>query len=352
MGYVGLDIGKKTIEVVRLAAKDAKPERNRFATDAPGMARLVAWLNETDIVGFETGSLSKYIASCIQLKVAKVLLLESAQLKMISDSLKKTDREDALKLAKIIASFPEADLPLVHIPSDVEAADRRLMAEHEARVRDRTRQINQLHALFTQAGITDVTRYNLSTANLRSRQTERLPKNMRVNAERTCILILIYESQIEEIKDSMKSRLKEEEEFTRTVFSIPGIGVKASFAWLSQVGSVERFPDAGKLAAYIGTVPGIQESGKSSRQRKNHRGNPALKRILFQSALVLSRSPEAGDLSEFYQRIKAKRGGKRAVVALTRKLVELIYAMQKHGTTFRGSSFTKTGLKLRKVGLM
>lgn len=73
MSYVGLDIGKKGIEAVRLETKESKPERNRFGTDTAGMRRLTTWLKVDDCVGLETGSLSKFVVTVTEPRFKSVV---------------------------------------------------------------------------------------------------------------------------------------------------------------------------------------------------------------------------------------------------------------------------------------
>lgn len=279
-------------------------------------------------------------------------LLDSLRLKLISESTKKTDREDALKIAKIISAFSEADLPLVYVPTDLESDDRALISEHEARVKDHTKQINQLHALFTFSGITDVGRNDVATASGRDEQIQRLPKNRMESAERICILLTIYEAQITEIEGKMKTRLKEEETFTRTTLAIPGIGLKAAFTYLGQVGLTPRFPNASCVASYVGFTPRISQSGDSMHRGKCKRGKAALKRIFFQAAVTHVRTMPDGPLAALYRRIKVRSGTQKARIAVARKLIELVYTLNNSGETFIGSQMEKTRLKLKKIGLI
>jgi len=352
MSFVGLDVGKKSIEAVRLQDKGSKPERRSFGTDSPSIRQLTNWLRPDDCIGLETGTLAKFLITCVKKKVEKVWLLDSTRLKLISESRKKTDKEDALKIAKIIAAFPESDLPLVYIPTDIESDDRALISEHEVRVKDHTRQINQLHSIFTHAGITELSRYDLATASGRDEQIKRLSGAKAASAERICVLLVIYEAQIAEIESCMKGRLKDEENFTRTVMSIPGIGVKAAFTYLGQVGLAPRFPNSSAVASYVGFTPSLMESGSSSYQGRCKRGKSALKRIFYQAAVTHVRTVPEGPLAETYRRVKAKRGGQRAMVGVARKLLELVFTLNSSRQLFHGHSVEKTAKKLKKIGLI
>jgi len=86
---------------------------------------------------------------------------------LIYASMKKTDKEDSLKLAHIIEDFQEARLPVVPIPSDKEMNKRKILGSYRRAQQSRSREINKLHALFLAQGITTVVKKDLSTGEQR-----------------------------------------------------------------------------------------------------------------------------------------------------------------------------------------
>ena len=93
-----------------------------------------------------------------------VYILNEGRLHMIFNSLRKTDKEDALQIAKFIQRTPEGELPTVVIPSDQEMAVRSSVAEQMTLDRSRTQSLNVLYNLLWNNGIdkekrTDKIRY-------------------------------------------------------------------------------------------------------------------------------------------------------------------------------------------------
>ena len=80
---------------------------------------------------------------------------------LIYRSLKKTDKEDALKLARLIKRIPKSELPVVCVPTQKEEHQRRLVSELAFQKKMRTQLINRLHALLAQSGLTDITKKDL-----------------------------------------------------------------------------------------------------------------------------------------------------------------------------------------------
>ncbi|EKP14949.1 hypothetical protein KHM19_32450 [Leptospira borgpetersenii] len=78
---------------------------------------MVNWLNPNDVIGLEAGSQSFRIAKTILKahKEVQVIVLNPGDLATIYQSLKKTDKEDSLKIARLIQRYPIQELPTVPI---------------------------------------------------------------------------------------------------------------------------------------------------------------------------------------------------------------------------------------------
>jgi transposase len=115
--------------------------------------------------------------------------------------------------------------------------------------------------------------------------------------------------------------------------SIKGLGDIGSSTLLSTIGDINDFASEGKLAAYFGIVPRVTNSNETARSgRITKRGNKLARTALVQCALIAMRySPY---LAHFYARIKAARGTGKAIIALARKFLGIIYRTLKNGWVF------------------
>ncbi|MFX0091850.1 MAG: IS110 family transposase [Candidatus Hodarchaeota archaeon] len=113
------------------------------------------------------------------------------------------------------------------------------------------------------------------------------------------------------------------------ISSIPGFsGVSALHLYI-EIGNVERFPTKRHLVSWAGICPRIKSSGgKTSYGRITKRGNPHVRRILFQAAKASLRAKN-NLLKNWYQRLARKKSGKIALVALARKLLVIVYTLLK-----------------------
>jgi len=115
--------------------------------------------------------------------------------------------------------------------------------------------------------------------------------------------------------------------------SIKGIGDIGASTMLSTIGDINDFASEGKLAAYFGIVPRVQNSNATERSgRITKRGSKLGRTALVQCALIAMRySPY---LAHYYARIKAARGTGKAIIALARKFLGIIYKTLKNGWVF------------------
>lgn len=121
--------------------------------------------------------------------------------------------------------------------------------------------------------------------------------------------------------------------------SVPGIDVIAAYAILAEIGTdMSAFPTAQHICAWAGLAPGNHQSaGRKKKERITH-GNNYLKTILCEVAWVITRQKKLY-LSGWYWRLKQRIGTKRAIVALARKLLVIIYTMFKTNHLFDEQKF-------------
>jgi transposase len=109
--------------------------------------------------------------------------------------------------------------------------------------------------------------------------------------------------------------------------SAPGVDTKAAEAVLAEMGIHRRqFPSANHLAAWAGVAPGNHQSGGKWHSSRIRNGNRTLRTLLIQIAWAAVRK-KGTDLSALYHRLAARRGKKRAIVAVAHRLVSSFYHM-------------------------
>ncbi|EMF72749.1 transposase domain protein [Leptospira interrogans serovar Canicola str. LT1962] len=144
--------------------------------------------------------------------------------------MKKTDKEDSLKIARLIQRHPIEELPTVPIPNDEEEDNRRLCSEHENWTKQLTQGKNRLHSLFTQAGLTHITKKHLRTKANREISVALLPSRYQKEAERILKVLDLVEQNLKLIEKEIQEALKKNKAYVQTIMSMPGIGMITSLA--------------------------------------------------------------------------------------------------------------------------
>ena len=116
--------------------------------------------------------------------------------------------------------------------------------------------------------------------------------------------------------------------------SIPGVSQHTAEVILAEIGfDMSRFPTAGHLLSWAGLVPRLDESSGKRRSTRVRKGAPWLKPVLVQCAYGAARKKNSYLQAQFY-RLKARRGAKKAVIAVAASMLTAAYHMLKDGTFY------------------
>ncbi|MDG6978985.1 MAG: IS110 family transposase [Nitrososphaerota archaeon] len=119
----------------------------------------------------------------------------------------------------------------------------------------------------------------------------------------------------------------------RLLDTIPGIAPYTALFLSSAIGDVNRFPDSKHLCACLGLVPSLHQSGDVSLTGHiTKEGDRLLRRNMTECARVAVRKD--AHLRKFYVKLTRKRGEKRALTAVARKMVAYAFWMLKRNQTY------------------
>jgi transposase len=344
---VGIDLAKRSMEV-RFMKDGEKTIAWNCKTDAIGREKLYAKLMKGDVVGIEACALAFKIAREIKEKTeAEAIVLNPGKLAIIYKSMKKTDSEDAMKIARHLLRNPKEELPIVPMPSEREEKERALVKELGFLKSERTAFINRLHSKFVAQGITMLVKSDLQTKAKRDESLEALFGIQLAEAKRIVIVLDMLEGQIEQLEHEQIEALRENE-LTPFVMSVPGVGPSFAMAFLAYVGDGSRFSRASEVSNYVGIVPRVDQSGDTARYGHiTKMGCVPIRRVAIQAAWSLVRSSDGGALRKKFFEIADRRGKKVAIVAIGRRLVELLYTLVKNRSYYWDIEPAKRNRKLR-----
>ncbi len=131
--------------------------------------------------------------------------------------------------------------------------------------------------------------------------------------------------QIQTVSNTIK-REATEDESTRLLMTIPGVGYFSALLILSELGDINRFPDSHHLCSYAGLTPSTHSSGGVTYHGSITRsGSRYLRWILTECAKAHIRTRRDSQLTRFYTRLAKRRGGSKATVAAASKLLRIVY---------------------------
>lgn len=324
--YIGVDLHTTQITVCYLT-EDEEISLGKYQVCE--IEKFVSGLKPIDEIAVEATGNTRWF--CNQLKVPglKVRIVNPRAFEVIKNSAKKTDKEDAINLAKFLRANL---LPEVRSKSEQAEVVQRMNETRTKFVRMQTALKNKLHALAVSRG------WKLKKASLSSEKgLNRLLKMEWTQIERIEIEIII--EQMSSLKKSIRKLEKAIEPLAKelsgyeNLMTITGIGTRSAGVLLSIIGEVKDFATKDKLASYFGIVPRVCNSNETIKHgRITKLGSKTGRTTLVQCSLVaMRRSPY---LKEYYERIKKRRGHGKAKIALARKFLGIIYDTLKNNWVF------------------
>jgi transposase len=143
------------------------------------------------------------------------------------------------------------------------------------------------------------------------------------------------ESQLNELQDEIARKLSQESSQIERLCTIPGIEVVTASGLVAEIGlNMDQFPTAQHLASWAGLCPGNRESAGKRLGGATRKGSPALRRCLCQAAWAATKTKN-NYLSALFRRLAARRGKKRAIIAVAHTMLTTAYLLLKRQENYR-----------------
>jgi transposase len=334
MNFIGVDLHKKSITVCVMDEKQSVLARKTLPCDQPDqIVEFFRRFRPFQVVVEATASYPWFV-ELVEPLAEKVVLAHPKKLRVIAESTQKTDRLDAFVLAKFLALDM---IPRAYMPTPRQRQHRRLVRyRHYLRSRMTSVRCKIRHILADY----NADRKDLFSANCGLPYLKQVPLS---DIDRFVIKQLWSEFQdhqarVQRVTAKIKSFIakapKREQEIRAIIKTAPGVGFVTAEVVISELGDVSRFPNAKKICAYAGLVPAVRQSDNKSKDLPiTKQGSGLLRWALVESAWRLVKtSPK---WAAFFSRLKQRKGSKRAIVAVARKLLCVLYAMLKTSTPYK-----------------
>jgi transposase len=304
------------------------------------LARLITRLRPAVVV-IEACTLSGWVHDlCGELGVPCRVANTAAEAWKYKHARRKTDRDDALRLAQLQAL---GQLPTVVVPAKAVREWRALIAHRQALVGRRTAAQNRIRALFAGQGLPVPRGHRAWTVTgLKGIEAQARPLAECGPAElwRGMLHLAVAEyraaaDRVAEVERALDA-LAEADPGTKLLETTPGLGRRTAEAVAAHLGDARRFPAAKQVGAYAGLVPKQYQSGETDRAGRITRRGPALlRKLLVECAWCMLRYNRWAKAQ--YARLTAggKARKKPAIVALARKLLVRCWAMLRTNQPWR-----------------
>lgn len=261
---------------------------------------------------------------------------------------RKTDRDDALKLAQMAAMH---QLPIVHMPDPLQRQKRRLVHHRRVLSQRQTEVKNFIRSIFSQQGIQLPSGNKCwSIAGVKQIAEHARPMSECEDADlwrgRLDVELKLLESihtQLRVVERRLDAMGSNDEKIQR-LQGVPGVGPRLAEAVVVHLDDPHRFKTAAQVSSYAGLVPKQMESGTMKRiGRITRRGPSLLRGMLIEVAWMVYRHNAWA--KRFVEKVSRgmKQRKKIAIVALARKLLVMLWAMLRDGTSWRDPDQDKDG---------
>ncbi len=363
----GLDLHKRTVVACRIVpGPNGQPDKavRTFGTMTAELLELAEWLaavGVTHIAMESTGVLWKPIYNLLEDQFT-LLLVNAQHIKQVPG--RKTDVRDCEWIADLLR---HGLLRPSFVPERPQRELRELTRYRTTLVRERAAEVNRLEKTLEGANIklaavasdlrgrsaramrealvADATDpaglAQLARGRLREKRPQleqalqgRCGAHQRFLVAQQLAHLDYLDEAIEQVSAEIEERLRPFEGALAQLDTIPGVARRGAEIIRAEIGpDRSRFPTAAHLAAWAGMAPGNNESAGKRRSGKTRKGSPYLRARLVEAAQAAGRTKDTY-LAAQYRRLGARRGKKRAAVAVGHTILVIVYHVLRRGTIY------------------
>jgi transposase len=377
----GLDVHKKT--VVACVLSPGHQEVRTFGTMTRELIGMADWLRSfgvTHVAMESTGVYWRAIFNLLEGNDFDLLVANPRYMRAVPD--RKTDVKDAEWIADLLR---HGLLRASFVPDRGQRELRELVRYRKVVEQERARMVVRIEKVLEGANIklTSVASHVLSMSsramldeliagnqdaeamaelarsNMRSKRAqlkEALVGNVGEHQQFMLAshlrLIDQLDAEIESLSSKIEERMRPFQAQIDLIDEIPGIGRRGAAQIPAEIGvDMSRFRSAAHLASWARLCPGMNESGAKRRNASIGGGNLWVRSTLVEVALASVRSGrrQPNFFSARYHRLAARRGGKRAAIAVAHSMLIAIYRMLQDGTHFEDLGPTHLEAKRRQA---
>jgi transposase len=325
--FYGVDLHSDNLKAAVLGEEENKPRIIRCSFDSESFQMFLNGLTGEDHIAVEVSTNTFWFYDIVVERVKECIVVDPYQFAIISKSMVKTDKRDAIHLARFLkySVMTGEKLPAVYVPSKEVRELRRLFATHEFLKKQNVMNKNRIHSLLKQSG------YKFPKKSLYKKGIREAIFDLPFDETLKMELGLIYDN-VERLTEMLK-RMKEEIMAKGIIFrkeigiltSIKGISVYMAIGIMSDVVDVHRFPSVKRFCSYLRSAPKVDSSNQTTRiGRINRQARKLSMNLLIES---INHFRLCDKYAQFYDRKKIGKSVGKVRIAMVRKVLTAIYHM-------------------------
>lgn len=319
--YVGVDLHERESQLAIFSQEGSLLAEKRIPTSS--LESFLGSLPGEKRVAIETvGFVYPIYDRLVKIPSCKVSVADPNNVRLIAKNRLKHDRADARALGELLrTNF----LPLAHM-ADEQTREKKFLINDRVRYGLRRAQLRTtIRWLLKRRGIEIKRPF--------SHEGRKELRGLRLQEMDIRLDELALVESITERLDGQISSIVPTDHGARLLDTLPGVAPYTALFLSSTIGDINRFPDSKHLCAYLGLVPSLHQSGDTLLTGHiTKQGDKFLRRNMVECARVAVRKDPR--LKEFYVRVRQKRGEKKALIAVARKMVAYAYWMLKRDRTY------------------
>ncbi|ANT54421.1 IS110 family transposase [Mesorhizobium amorphae] len=331
--YVGLDVSQRETSVCVVDDAGRSVFQGKVKSDPGALTELLRKrAPHAERIGFETGAMSSWLWHELKRVGMPVVCIDARHAKAaLSVRMNKSDENDARGLAELVRVGWYRE---VKVKSTESQATRSLLVARSRLIAIRRDLENQVRSMLKE--------YGLQFSRSIGAQFRRKVVALVVDGHqlRSVIepLLTVHEQACREQEklDRQVRRLAREDDTTRRLMTVPGVGVVTALTYRHTIDDPSRFSSASDVGAYLGLTPRRKQSGETDvNGRVSRWGDRLLRTYLYEAASVLMhRTKKWSTLKAWGVRLSKRIGMKKAKVAVARKIAVLLHCLWVDATSF------------------
>jgi transposase len=329
--YVGLDVHKKVIAFCVKTSGGKVIQQGMVKADRKALKLWLAGLPKAWVGGMEATLFTGWIYDFLKPHARELKVAHPEMVKAITAAKKKNDLSDAERLADLLRAdlFPECYM------APPEYRDlRRVLRYRNLVVRTAVAMKNRISGLLMEVGAT----YDKGRLH-GQRYFDHLLENLEDVPQSVIDLLVLSRSSLAVFQGAQKrllAALRDDlliKERVGLLMSIPGVGEVTALTWVLEIGEPYRFRSVRRAISYCGLCSAQKQSaGKDQRGPISKKRNKHLQAVLIEAAKLAPRWNS--QLAEIHDRELARGNRNRATLAVARKLVAFLLAVDRRQTVF------------------